>query len=56
MIPSPVQVIQVEWGRLKGWLRVRDPATGEWHEIQVKDALPCWKDELFGRRKRWEAR
>jgi DNA primase len=37
------QGVQVHWGRERGDLAVRDPATGEWHEIRYRDATPVWK-------------
>ena len=38
--------ITIEWTAVRGWLRVRDPFTGEWHEIAAKDAPRCWLDQL----------
>jgi hypothetical protein len=30
------------WARERGWLAVRDPFTGEWHEIPAREAPPSW--------------
>lgn len=34
----------VRYGAERGDLAVRDPFTGEWHEIASKDAPPSWRD------------
>jgi hypothetical protein len=48
-IPMPVQV---RWAREKGWIEIRDPVDGSWHEIPYEHATPVWKVAL--RRKRDE--
>jgi len=42
--------IEVWYARELGWLRVRDPFTGEWHEIQAKDAPFEWRREAHDRK------
>jgi hypothetical protein len=42
--------IEVWYARELGWLRVRDPFTGEWHEIQAKDAPFSWRREAHDRK------
>lgn len=44
--PEREHPIQLRWARERGWIAVRDPATGQWHEIQYKDAPESWKDAL----------
>src|SRR5688500_874398 len=34
----------VRWARDRGWLAVRDPFTGEWHEVLVRECPPSWCD------------
>ena len=41
----------LRWARRLGWVQIRDPFTGEQHEIAAKDAPRSWLDELRGRRK-----
>jgi hypothetical protein len=33
----------VAWGRERGYLAVRDPHTGDWHEIPYREAPPVWQ-------------
>lgn len=33
----------VTWGRERGHLAVRDPRTGDWHEIPYREAPPVWQ-------------
>jgi hypothetical protein len=33
----------VVWGRERGYLAVRDPHTGTWHEILYREAPPVWQ-------------
>jgi len=33
----------VTWGRERGYLAVRDPHTGDWHEIPYREAPPVWQ-------------
>jgi len=35
--------LDVRYADEMGWLRVRDPFTGEWHEIEAKDAPFGWR-------------
>ena len=42
--------VAVRWASERGWLRVRDPFSGEWHEIRAADAPACWRDALRRRR------
>jgi hypothetical protein len=34
--------MEIRWAREKGWLQVRDPFTGGWHEILAKEAPRGW--------------
>jgi hypothetical protein len=34
--------VDVCWARERGWLRVRDPFTGQWHEMLAKEAPSGW--------------
>lgn len=47
-VPStPIRyALALAWAEERGWLRVRDPFTGEWHEIAAKDAPRSWLAEL----------
>jgi TubC N-terminal docking domain len=38
----PWRSVMTTWGRERGWLAVRDPYTGEWHEIPAREAPPNW--------------
>lgn len=38
----PWRGVVTSWGRERGWLAVRDPFTGEWHEIPAREAPPSW--------------
>lgn len=42
--------VTVRWAKERGWLRARDPFTGEWHELRSQDAPPSWLDDLRRRR------
>ncbi|MGE3511475.1 MAG: hypothetical protein AB7N65_21605 [Vicinamibacterales bacterium] len=33
----------VTWGRERGYLAVRDPHSGDWHEIPYQEAPPVWQ-------------
>lgn len=54
--------VVVRWGSERGWIAVRDPASGEWHEIRYQDAPEVWRRALPRRgrgttgRGRYEAR
>ena len=30
----------VRWSENHAWIELRDPATGEWHEVRARDCLP----------------
>ncbi len=30
----------IRWARERGWIALRDPLTGEWHEVRASDCLP----------------
>jgi hypothetical protein len=34
---------RVAWGRVRGYVAVHDPATGEWHELAYRDAPSAWQ-------------
>ncbi len=36
----------VTWGRERGYLAVRDPHSGDWHEIPYREAPPVWQAAL----------
>jgi hypothetical protein len=42
--------LEVWYAREMGWLRVRDPFTGEWHEIPSKEAPYSWRREAHDRK------
>jgi hypothetical protein len=31
------------WGRERGWIAIRDPSDGVWHEVQARDAPLSWR-------------
>jgi len=35
-----------QWGHTTGYIAVRDPFTGEVHEIPYRDATPVWRDDI----------
>lgn len=39
---TPWRGIVTAWGRERGWLAVRDPNTGEWHDLPAREAPPSW--------------
>ncbi|MAG37626.1 MAG: hypothetical protein CL878_15435 [Dehalococcoidia bacterium] len=41
----------VRWTAERGWLRLRDPFTGEWHQIRAAHAPPHWAH--WARQDRW---
>ena len=38
----------LRWSRSKGWIRFRDPVTGEWDEVWSRD-VPAWRAILIQR-------
>lgn len=52
-LPAPLVLrypVALRWSAEQGWLRARDPFTGEWHELRAADAPACWRDALRRRR------
>lgn len=43
----------IRWGRERGWLIVRDPFTGEWHEIRAADAPDGWRRIATAEGQKW---
>lgn len=37
--------LEVRWSSERGWLLVRDPFTGEWHQIEARQAPASWRRE-----------
>lgn len=35
--------MDIKWGRELGWLAIRDPFDGGWHEVRAKEAPPAWR-------------
>jgi hypothetical protein len=42
----------VSWGRERGYLAVRDPHSGDWHEIPYREAPPVWQAAVRAGRQR----
>jgi hypothetical protein len=38
----PWRGLEIRWARERGWLAVRDPADGMWHEVPARDCPESW--------------
>ena len=38
--------VAVTWATERGWIAVREPASGEWHQISYRDAPEVWRRAL----------
>jgi hypothetical protein len=39
----PWRGLEIRWARERGWLAVRDPADGRWHEVPARDCPESWR-------------
>ncbi len=42
----------VRWSEYPDWIALRDPISGEWHEVRAKVCLPLLVEEADRRRRR----
>jgi hypothetical protein len=35
--------VEIRWARERGWIRVRDAFSGEWHEVLADQVPPWWR-------------
>lgn len=51
-MPRPVVApFEVKWSHEKGWVSIRDPFSGEWHNVPSK-GLPRWVYEYLSFKKK----
>ena len=51
--PAPKQTefsLAVQWATEPGWIALRDPTTGEWHEVRASECLPSIVREAEAKR------
>lgn len=34
----------IRWAKERGWIAIRDPTTGEWHEVRFAQCLPSVRE------------